>query len=760
MSRQVRYRGSFADKEGVKWEVQILQKAEEPFAKEGRLTFPYENPLTLEWGDTAKEEPICSSTATLRIVSRGDRTYQNLYTIAPGEVSLKVYRDGKIYWTGCIDPEFYEEPYSFLNNYEVELTFSDMGILSRIPFQKLEDFITIREIIESCNNLSGLNALPLDESLVTTLPLYEGSDDKGNPYTFIDTICVRSDNFIDEEDEPLNWYEVLEGVLQPLGLKIIQRAGKLVLFDLNGAATKGKTAKVKWAGTDAVMGVDKVYNKLEITFSPYADSTLLEGDNTFFPEYFSRLTLEEGANAVFGIGRLPIYGFFEKDKRTQRYDSFDISFANEEGTEDETSFGYINFDCCRLFHMLPNYDGEEIKGIAATILYDPSPAYSYSEGMYDLEYQLLGGEKIKMVSPVTSNTLFTTKRFYLPPCADNTRCLRIKMSMLFDARYNPFRDKEGDLANKKIHDYYKKVEEKANYICVPVRIDLYNVNGDCTKRYVPSTIPDYSGPYTGKGSKFGSWKSKSDAPDYGYLAYYNQSLDTNDKKSVQGGWVFNRLYRSADGINDLNGKLYPEGQFVSYPPEGGYIEISVLQGLTIYDKNGTVFTPWEKKQDYDYYKYIRWLLYKTPSVEIVKLDYPYDSIEVDDVIYDSYINKFAEDDLKLDTICGTADTELSNARGQFVVNTAGKEQVQTLTRAGRTTQAEELLAGTLYSQYSGRKTRLNGTAQIEPTPTITFTESMQRDRVFLMTADTQNPLTGESEMQITELSADVFDKEK
>ena len=756
MSRQVRYRGSFADKDGVEWEVQILQKAEKPFTEEGRLTFPYENPLTLEWGDTAKEEPICSSTATLRIVSRGDRTYQNLYTIAPGEVSLKVYRDGKIYWTGCIDPEFYEEPYSFLNNYEVELTFSDMGILSRIPFQKLEDFITIREIIESCNKLSGLNALPLDESLVTTLPLYEGSDDKGNPYTFIDTICVRSDNFIDEEDEPLNWYEVLEGVLQPLGLKIIQRAGKLVLFDLNGAATKGKTAKVKWAGTDAVMGVDKVYNKLEITFSPYADSTLLKEVSPYFDSVY------DGASFYpdMGIGKLPLYGFVKINGKEERYDSFDIAFSNYKPSTDVVELGFVNFGYCRLFHVLPNYDGEECKGIAASICYDLEPMVKDENGDKISNHFMSGAT---VVSPSSITPLFTTKRIYLPPCADKTRYLRIKMGMLFDARYNPFTDKNDDLANNEIKKRYESLENKANYICVPVQINLYDMSGKLSKRYEPSMEQVFSQEYRGHEGLFGSWKD-SKMFNYGYLAYYNQSLTNSSSKSVQNGWVNNRPLRhpyTKKGLCDLNGELYPEGQFVDYPTEGGYLEISILQGLTIYECNGKKMEKWEYRgTNLTYWWYIRWLLYKIPSVEIVERDYPYNTIKTDDVIYDSYINKFAEDDLKLDTICGTADTELSNARGQFIINTEQRKQVKTLTRAERTTQAEELLAGTLYSQYSGRKTRLSGTAQIEPTSTITFTESMQEDKIFLMTADTQDPFTGESEMQITELSADVFDKEK
>ena len=103
--------GEFLSRAGVVWRVEILQEADEAFAKIGSLDFDADDALVIEWGEGAKEQVICGSTATLKVISPGDRTYEDLYTIAAGNIRMDVYRDSALYWGGMLDPEFYEEPY-------------------------------------------------------------------------------------------------------------------------------------------------------------------------------------------------------------------------------------------------------------------------------------------------------------------------------------------------------------------------------------------------------------------------------------------------------------------------------------------------------------------------------------------------------------------------------------------------------------------------------------------------------------------------
>ena len=117
MAKQLRYMGEFLSRAGVTWHVEILQEADEAFASVGSLDFEADEALVIEWNRSDKESVICGSGATLRIISPGDRTYEDLYTIIPGRIRMDVYRDGSLYWSGMLDPESYEEPPSPTSEY-------------------------------------------------------------------------------------------------------------------------------------------------------------------------------------------------------------------------------------------------------------------------------------------------------------------------------------------------------------------------------------------------------------------------------------------------------------------------------------------------------------------------------------------------------------------------------------------------------------------------------------------------------------------
>ena len=134
MTKYLRYSGEFISRAGILWRIEILQDAEEAFPEVGELTFEADSPLLIEWSREEKHTSVCSSFATLKIESPGDRTYQDLYTIAPGRIRMDVYREDALYWSGALDPEFYEEPYERAANYPVSLTFSDFGVLDRLKY--------------------------------------------------------------------------------------------------------------------------------------------------------------------------------------------------------------------------------------------------------------------------------------------------------------------------------------------------------------------------------------------------------------------------------------------------------------------------------------------------------------------------------------------------------------------------------------------------------------------------------------------------
>lgn len=83
-------------------------------------------------------------------------------------------------------------------------------------------------------------------------------------------------------------------------------------------------------------------------------------------------------------------------------------------------------------------------------------------------------------------------------------------------------------------------------------------------------------------------------------------------------------------------------------------------------------------------------------------------------------------------------------------------QLKELTRAGRTTQAEELLIGTLYSQFAGRCTKLSGEVEILADGIDTYTERNQPDKLFLLAADTQDVIADTSDATLVELRPDEY----
>ena len=243
MAMELRYMGEFLSREGVAWRVEIRQEAPAPFEEVGALTFEANQALTIEWTEKKKEEVVCGSVATIQIESPGDRTYEDLYTIEVGQIRMDAYREGRLYWSGMLDPEFYEEPYERAANYEVSLTFSDFGILQRKKYA-LAGMRTIQEVLEMCMREAGFIHTGIDQTLIST-GLY------GSTPLQLSDIKIRSDNFYDEDGEASTLEDVLTGIFQPLGLRLVQRCGKIYVYDLNGLYSKAKTAEAIWSGDNS-----------------------------------------------------------------------------------------------------------------------------------------------------------------------------------------------------------------------------------------------------------------------------------------------------------------------------------------------------------------------------------------------------------------------------------------------------------------------------------------------------------------------------
>ena len=149
---------------------------------------------------------------------------------------------------------------------------------------------------------------------------------------------------------------------------------------------------------------------------------------------------------------------------------------------------------------------------------------------------------------------------------------------------------------------------------------------------------------------------------------------------------------------------------------------------------------------------------KLPEVEIMNRRQFDKTINTDDVEYNAQLNSAAKDPIEIDTICGTKAGGVPTARGAYF-NASNGQQITEFYRAGRKAQVEQLLIGTLYSQFAERRTKLSGEIELHPDALVVYTEQNQYDKKFILTGETQDCIADTTQATIVELRPDEYDKE-
>lgn len=754
MDKYLRYSGEFLSHANVVWRVEILQEADSAFATVGQLTFEADEALVIEWKHCDKEDVLHGSTATIQIESPGDRTYEDLYTIEVGRIRMDVYRNNSLYWSGALDPEFYEEPYERAGHYVVSLTFSDFGILGRLKYD-LSGMQTLHDILTYSLGKSTILYGELDDTSYCST-YFADNGTKADP----SALSVRSENFFDEDGEAATLEDVIKGILQPLGLHMIQRNGKVYVFDLNGLYESAPTKAIEWDGDSQTMGVDKVANNVKVSFSPYASAKLLDGGLEYKGEYSNDVTkLTADGDDYFSY--YPDYGddTWQGSDRDYRLLNFTIFLSSKGG-----GLAYVN-PSARYFRIQPLVSGPgEAEGVA----------WSFYTGGHGALATGWPKQKLNAVGSGGSTVVMRTERAFIPKLDSDSRSqyyLKLSLEMLLDARYNPFTE-AGD-GNE--GDNYNAFKARTGWAFVPVGVTLYDVAGNAISHFTnkPRTTTSAQG-YFYWSMQGCSWEAG--AASYGdcWLEYYS----TDDQKEDCGilGWKNNRQNIGRPDVEGRVGygkgcfpnwqdkfymygsfKAQPDGEIIPYPEDGGYLEVTVYEGVRCFDYGeDTGFDTTYQWSKNGYYDKVRWLLYKAPVVEIVRNNLVFDDAELDDVEYSGYINKGAKEEISIDTICGTANKVCPTAKGVYH-RASDSLQIQTLKRAGVTGHPENLLIGTLYSQYAARHTTLEGDAVIDAGGLCKYTESNQPGKVFMVSGETQNVIADVTEATYTELSKDEYE---
>lgn len=715
MAKYLRYFVESLSTDGHVVRAEILQESNSAFEPEELDIGSGDSPLVIKWTETDKISPVQGSTATLIIKSDSDRQLLHFAEIvAAGEVRLDVYRDGALWWSGTLDSEPYEEPYTSARNYDVTLTFSDFGTLNRIKWSR-----TGREsyaaILAACLSAAGFSYGQLVQH-ISTLQCH--SLPSGEPLD-LSSLILNNDNFYDEEGKASSCFEVLKGILQPFALRIIQRAGNIYLYDLNAAHALNAT-DVEWKGNDAAISHDEVFNNATVTFSPYGSDAVLDGE--------VKVTDKTGNGTTVKTS----YDYHTDEV----LDGFVIRHDTAVEAEGATLENGAMF-----FDIESAYSGDDASGILWGYRYGNAPL---SDGTCSLR----GQRATSCFNNGTETNHFVGQRIATFPLQYLNRVsqvggewskyrLRINLDLLFDVRYNPF-EEAGEYNEKR---NFKTMTEKCGFVWVPVMVRLYDApGGTCLYHLENAGLALGTQKYS---SMYGTrWVQGAGTPGCFFLAYYDH--DDRKGKTGVGGWAKNR--RCIGYYTDelpSSWATMEAGEYVSLPNAGGYLEMSIYSGFHI--RNRDIVTSIYSDN------IVRWVAYKDAKITLVKKNGQ--DISIDDQEDIAYINAAAQEEFSVDTILGTLSRDIPTAtgRGLMYSNLTLHEK---FIRGGVCDRLEKLLLGTIYSQYASRKLKLSGTVGL--LSGFVLGDSPRIDGKFLLVADTQDMCNDTSDMVMTAFSEDEY----
>lgn len=777
---------------------------------------PYDEPLTIEWDEQPKEAPLRPSRLTLKMISPADRSFIHLYAESPTEVMLTVRevmpdKSYRLIWLGWLDPEFYEEPFEQLDNYEVTFTFTDFAPLDRLEFNMDRGRHTLREYLTA-----ALLTISPREYKQLLLEYLSTVDPQQPEVPLLDAVAVMGANFYDEDGEPLSWREVLGGILQPLGLCLMQRDGAFFLFDLNELynSTTLPTHEIYWTADSQRLSAGPIADKIKISFSTYAETDPISGGSG-----------EEGGGSGLGFGP-DVTGNEQKPEdfggdrflripqglRTKiwhpgahpKLDTWLMDAGNwlpmpyqEEGDDNSwedfrvylsrQGYGVENLNPKLYYAQIwpTNYKNATKEVVIAARI------QSKRQGLEWTKDPATTGEGV--LNPIQENpnteaaepypVAFSLEPVFFPkvdPDKAKNFALNLTMQVMVDCRVNPFVQaqeyapgKETD-ASKAFNEFARQDQAVRNsqIAIIPARI-----------RWSPTDkLKDATYYLHLRNLGFSpEWMPIADKKPHDTLCFITYSATPNivatEESGIIGGWHANReLARDNQGmaqVQPLQG-VKSDGFYLPYPTEGGFVFIEILSGLKVlnhwevqagecYQRDVFAYgesnlggkTYWAENRIYDY---VRWMLYKKPSLSII-LDRKSGAKEnTDDLCYLCWINKNAKDSIELDTICGTATSESPSAKGVFM-NQMGT-QLFKLQRGTHINHPELLLAGTLYSQYNKSLTCLRGETCMYARGLPRFTSPHFPNTKFMIKSELQNLADDTSEMTFSEFRPDEYEQLK
>ncbi len=234
-------------------------------------------------------------------------------------------------------------------------------------------------------------------------------------------------------------------------------------------------------------------------------------------------------------------------------------------------------------------------------------------------------------------------------------------------------------------------------VYVPFKLTVRNDSGVALYHYDNKGVKNSSS-FARPGS-LALWRTGEASWGDAWLCWYQGN---RKNESGIGGWQVNKqsigYYRG--NLPTIFDKL-GNGELISLPPVGGYLELQIGTGVVAYD--------YGKEIKESVYSQCRWLLYKDAAIDVVQ--HTGSSISAQDIETKAWLNRDAKEGLKIDTKLGCMDSPSPAALGQLF-KTSDFSACNSFWRAGNTDTLERLMIGTIYSQYAEPLKKLGGEVDI------------------------------------------------
>ena len=212
----------FNGKDGNSYKIEISQ--------DGATGSPIEliggvSPFTIEYnGEDFLYNPSKLCGATIRLVGDninliGSDKFQQLFSTNYQQFKVNLKRNDTIIWTGFITPETYSQDFSHaIYDFEIECI-SALSTLQYIDFKKTTDSVNIMDLIEECVEKSK------GDYQHCYIPQTYNID--------LQLLIISAYNFIDEDDKPMNYKEILESICTFLNWTITEYEGNIYFIDVD-----------------------------------------------------------------------------------------------------------------------------------------------------------------------------------------------------------------------------------------------------------------------------------------------------------------------------------------------------------------------------------------------------------------------------------------------------------------------------------------------------------------------------------------------